>query len=137
MNRLDDISKALKLLQGEVANTIVSLNDTLTETTSRKGPKTALRIVYNGKLIIREHGADTLAEVVRRIGAERIHSLDLKLGGLPLIGKVLPPADRGYRTVDGWIVGTHASNADNKAVLEEIARRLAIDLRVEILKPVA
>lgn len=136
LKRLGDISDAMKLLQSEIVKAMASINDALKEPGRKKGPKSTLRVVLNGHLIVREHAADTLAEIVRRIGPERVSSLGLKLGGLPFVGMTFPPADRGYRTVEGWIVGTHASNADKKVVLEEMASRMDVDLQAEVLRNV-
>ncbi|QIG49466.1 hypothetical protein G5V57_18145 [Nordella sp. HKS 07] len=137
LEKFGDIADALKVLQKHVAETVASLEGTLKERERPRGPKTILQVIYKGSPIIREHAADVLAEVIRKVGVDRVHTLNLKLGGLPLASKSMPPSDRGFRNVDGYFVITHASNADKKVVLEEIARRLSLDLRVDVLQAVA
>lgn len=136
LTRLSSVAGALKLLQTEVSTAVALIHEALNGPVNKKGPKTKLRILHNGHSIIREHAADALAEAVRRIGVEKIYPLGLKLGGLPFVGKSLPPPDRGFRKIEDWIVGTHASNADKKIVLEEIAARLSIDLKVDLVRPI-
>jgi hypothetical protein len=133
-NRLRQISEGLTYLQDRIADAIASLS--IDDDEPSRSTKTILKVRYAGELIVRQHASDTLAEVIRRIGVEKVRGLGLKLGGQQLIGQSAP-ADRGYRVVDGWIVATHASNADKKVVLEDIARRLGTTIEVEVIQPVS
>ncbi len=98
-----------------------------------KGPPTRLVIIIDGKEFSGNVAADVLAEAVSEFGLGRIAGTGIKLSGYPLVSRTPPPEGRGCRQIDGWYVMTHASNADKKATLEQLARDLGEEVTVMVL----
>lgn len=100
---------------------------------ARRGQRTTLRITFpDGYILQRPRGADCFTEALQRLGLERVAELNIRESGVPLVGRV---KDRRYtqRHVDGWYVVTHSNTLRKKTTLHDIATRLGIKLKVEIL----
>jgi len=98
-----------------------------------KGPKTVLRVKFDdGTVIEKYYAADTFALALKRIGLDRVSSLDLTECGIPLVGD-RKTDQYGQRIIDGRYVCTHSNTQRKKATLEKIAESFKIPLKVEII----
>ena len=81
---------------------------------------------------------DTLVEVVKLIGAERIRNLGFKWCKIPFISNT---RDEKYGKAQhpvggGWLVLTHSGTDDKKKQIDKIAHHsLGLDIKVEIIDP--
>ena len=101
--------------------------------THTKGPKTRIRVTFDdGQKIEEYYAADTFALALRRIGFPRVEGLKLLRGKVPLVGNT--KSDQYVqRRVDGKYICTHSSTKEKKETLEEVAKKLGVKLKVEII----
>jgi hypothetical protein len=101
--------------------------------THTKGPRTRLRVTFDGGPTIEEYyAADTFALALKRMGFDRVVALGIKERNVPLVGDI--KSDQyGQRRVDGKYVCTHSSTPEKKETLERVAKRLGVSLKVEIM----
>jgi hypothetical protein len=99
-----------------------------------KSHKTRLRVRFNnGKEIIERYAADTFALAIKEIGFDKIEALGLSAQGLPLVGSKRSN-ERNQRHIDGKYICVHSSTNRKKEILETIAGRLGLGLKVEIIQ---
>ena len=96
------------------------------------GPATRLRVHLNSKLIEYPHAAETFARTIAEIGIDRVASLAKVLAGIPLVGTSKAPGYQGQFAIGGFYVCTHSDTQLKKRILEEIAAKLGVPIRVEI-----
>ncbi|MCH5243983.1 MAG: hypothetical protein J1F29_03695 [Lentimicrobiaceae bacterium] len=91
----------------------------------------------NGRIIKYPKAKDTFIEVIKEIGVERIRPLEITCCKIPIISnKYDAKYGRAQHPIgDGWLVLTNSSTHNKKRILDYIARRLNIPLRVEMLIP--
>jgi hypothetical protein len=100
----------------------------------RRGKRKKLRAVFPDGRTEEEHQASgAFIEILRIIGLQKIKNLGLAVRGVPLVGHTRSGACQ-QQLVEGCYVITHSSTIEKKTMLEDISRRLALRLRVEILK---
>ena len=101
--------------------------------TSKK-PKTKLRVRFNnGKVIEENYAADTFALAIKEIGFSKVEALGFTQEGLPLVG-IKKSNERNQRQIDGKYVCVHSSTNRKKEILETIANRLGVGLKVEVIQ---
>ena len=87
----------------------------------------------NGQVIQRPIAADTLADVIETLGLETVRKLNLTIAGVPLVGTsrhmVYMQKERGR-----YFVMTHCDTMQKKKKLEQLADRLGIRLRVDVVR---
>lgn len=100
---------------------------------STKSPKTALLVRFpTGDVVAEEKAADTLVEVIRRAGMERVEHLDIVVNGENIVSRT--PSKRYYETsVPPFFIKTHSSTLAKKRYLEQISDALNLGLTVEII----
>lgn len=98
-----------------------------------KGPRTRLRVTFDGEPPIEEYyAADTFALALQRMGFDRVAALGITERNVPLVGDI--KSDQyGQRRLDGKYVCTHSSTPEKKQTLERVAKKLGLSLRVEIV----
>jgi hypothetical protein len=102
--------------------------------THKKGKKTRLRVsLNNGKVIEEYFAADTFALAIKEMGFSKIEALGLTQEGLPLVG-TKKSSDYNQRRIDGKYVCVHSSTNRKKEILETLASRLGLGLKVEIIQ---
>ncbi len=103
--------------------------------THTKAPKTGIRVTFaDGAQIDEYYAADTFALALQKIGLARVEALGLKPRGVPLVGAA--KSDQyPQRRIDGKYVCIHSSTAEKKEILERVAKKLGVGLKVEILHP--
>ena len=86
----------------------------------------------NGEIVNHSVSATTFAEVIEKLGIERVRNLKHKLGRLPLISTSKDPI-LGQRKSGRYYVMTNTSTKMKKALLEKVAAGLGESLKVEIV----
>jgi hypothetical protein len=100
----------------------------------KKGKKTRLRVRFNSGKVIEEYfAADTFGLTIKELGFSRIEALGLTQEGIPLVG-TKKSSDYNQRRIDGKYICVHSSTNRKKEILETIASRLGIGLKVEIIQ---
>ena len=98
-----------------------------------KGPRTRLRVAFDGGPTIEEHyAADTFALALQQMGFERVAALGITERNVPLVGDVRS-AQHNQRRLDGRYVCVHSSTPEKKETLERVAKRLGVGLNVEVV----
>lgn len=104
--------------------------------TSNKVPATRLRITLaDGRVIQESQAAETFRQFVMMIGPERVRSLGMTQCKVPLISNTL---DKKYKRAqkpvgNGWYLMTNSNTQTKKRDLENIARKLNIKVKVDII----
>jgi hypothetical protein len=104
--------------------------------TSNKVPATRLRITLaDGRVIQESQAAETFRQFVMMIGPERVRSLGITQCKVPLISNTL---DKKYKRAqksvgNGWYLMTNSSTQTKKRDIENIARKLNIKVKVDIV----
>lgn len=97
--------------------------------------QTKLRVSFpDGKVIEKYLAADTFVETIQKIGIDKVRKLGLRGHKVPLIDSV-PRDDRKsvQREIRGWYICIYSGTSKKKEQLYEIAQRLGIRLKVEII----
>jgi uncharacterized protein YukE len=98
----------------------------------KRGVRKRLRVTFGDGRTVEEHlAADTFVETLRLIGFPKVMTPGFRVRGIPLVSRT-PSDSYQQRRVDGYYVTTHSSTAEKKEMLETLARRLALRLRVEM-----
>ncbi|MBO7201947.1 MAG: hypothetical protein J6V30_00205 [Paludibacteraceae bacterium] len=103
---------------------------------SNKVPTTRLRITLaDGRVIQESQAAETFRQFVMMIGPERVRSLGMTQCKVPLISNTL---DKKYKRAqkpvgNGWYLMTNSSTQTKKRDIENIARKLNIKVKVDIV----
>lgn len=84
----------------------------------------------DGEVIERKIGLTTFIEVIEKLGIERVKDLNLIRNTIPLISNSKHP-DVEQRQRGQYYVVSHITTEDKKRILDQIARKLEIDLKVE------
>lgn len=110
--------------------------DLFGNTSQDKSRNTGLRVTFpNGKRL-QDRGFEVLMAVVKEVGPDLVHEMDIKCCGLPLVddhrsdgiyGKNQKPLPGGY-----WII-TNSNTAAKKEQIETISKILDLGLKVEVL----
>ena len=132
------------LLQQEIENQVELLKRTRELQESVEGhlkPEPSIRLArrrFNGDInVIMEDGqeichsraSETFAEVIEKIGLERVKNLDLTLNGIPLIATYKHPTYS--QTKSGtYYIATHCSTTTKIERLNEIKHRLILSIEV-------
>ena len=95
-----------------------------------------LRITFpDGRVFQPQKVLETLVEVVKFAGAERVHSLNINWCGDNLILK--NPKPRYQKPCkpcgDGWLVNTCSDTRSKFELISEISRRLDLGIKAEIV----
>jgi hypothetical protein len=98
-----------------------------------KSKKKRLRVRFsNGKLIEENYAADTFALSIKEMGFGKVEPLGISQQGLPLVG-TKRSTKRNQRYIDGKYVCVHSSTRSKKDILDKIANRLGVGLKVEMI----
>ena len=100
--------------------------------THTKSAKTRLRVTFpDGGLIEEYIAADTFALALQRLGLARVEALGCTELSLPLIGNARSP-NYGQRRVENKYILTHFSTQKKKEILDRVAKRLGVAIKVQI-----
>ena len=108
----------------------------ITRVKHTKSSKTNLKVTFpDGTVIENRFAKDTLRDVVKKIGAERVRNVGLIQCGVPLVSTTLDNV-YGNAQIDldnGLYLITHSSTAQKRQQIEKIAEILSLNLTVEII----
>ncbi len=95
-----------------------------------------LRVTMDdGEVIERKKGLDTFFEVIEKLGIEHVKDLNLIRNTIPLISTSKHPV-REQRQLGQYYIVSRITTRDKKRILDQIAKKLEIDLKVEIVDKV-
>lgn len=94
-------------------------------------PKTML-IWLNGEQIRGGTATEKFVKTLEMIGLERIANFKFELSGAPLVTRGASSEARTARCIGVWSIATHSSTAEKHSLLESIAARMQVDLRVKV-----
>ena len=98
----------------------------------RRAPRTALVVkLPNGHVIKESTAAETFARVLKELGIEKVAKLGKAVNGWPLITPKKHPTYTQQKVNSEYIM-THTSTSAKKALLEEIAQELKVELDISI-----
>ncbi|MGD0651268.1 MAG: hypothetical protein ABSA97_09045 [Verrucomicrobiia bacterium] len=101
-------------------------------TAHEKAPKSTLRVTLPTGDIVEEYfAADTFALAIKALGIDKVRSLNITETGIPLIDSTKHP-QYSQRKVDGWYICTHSNTHRKKEVLERIAKKLGVRIKIEV-----
>ncbi|GAA4340102.1 hypothetical protein [Flaviaesturariibacter amylovorans] len=99
-----------------------------------KSEKTVLSVRFpDGKVVSERFAYETLVKCISIIGYEKIQPLNMSRAGVPLISNKKDDYYRQTELKPGVLVMTHSSTQDKKQQLDEISRRLNLNLIVDIV----
>lgn len=108
----------------ETARTILSAS---------KSSRTGLLVRFkDGSIICEKTAALTLAKTIERIGFERVAGLGIKVNKEDIVSRN-PSTKYGEVPLNGYFIKTHSSTDQKKRTLEQISRRLNLELEVTIV----
>ena len=93
-----------------------------------------LRVTVAGKVIQQHTLAETFVETLKVFGLERVAKLNKTVTSIPLIAST--PTNNYQKQVrcDGWFITTHVNKISATTILEEIAKALNIQLKIECIE---
>ena len=98
-----------------------------------------LKVTFSdGTVVCLPTAIETLIEVLRRIGFERVAKLNLGKDKWPLVGKEIRPTKEGItwqHECDGWYIYSNTNNAKKKQQLKKISDALGLRLQIDDGKP--
>ena len=101
-----------------------------------KKAKTNLKVIFpDGRQVENRFAYETLVEIVKFAGIERVRQLGIIQCGIPLVSNVIDDYyGMAQREVGkGLYVITHSSTQSKKQQIEEISKALKLGLKVEII----
>ncbi|OMP29699.1 hypothetical protein [Mangrovimonas sp. DI 80] len=100
-----------------------------------KSKKTNLVVSFpDGSTITNRFAYQTLCEVIDKVGAENVTPLGLVVSGVELVSLKEDDFYSQHKVKGGYLVMTQTSTQVKKNLLDEISRRLNLNLTVEISK---
>lgn len=102
-----------------------------TLTPHTKSKWTNLNVTFpDGTEISNRFAYQTLCDVIEKVGADKVASLGIRQSGTDLVSRKEDDFYQQHKIKGGWLVLTHSSTELKKNHLEEIARRLNLNLKV-------
>lgn len=102
----------------------------------RKERNTGLRVTYPDGKRVQGRGTEILAAIVKEVGPDLVHEMDIRCCGLPLVddhqsngiyASKQKPMPEGY-----WLI-TNSNTKTKKEQIEAISKALNLGLKVEVL----
>jgi hypothetical protein len=107
---------------------------TIKRNATKKSSKTNLRVTFpDGKVIENRFAYETLYEVVKLAGTERVRTLGIIQCGVPLVSNTLDNFYNQKEIGKGLYLITHSSTVQKRQQIERISEALKLGLKVEIV----
>lgn len=107
---------------------------TIKRNATKKGSKTNLRVIFpEGKIIENRFAYETLYEVVKFAGTEKVRSLGIIQCGVPLVSNTLDNFYNQKEIGKGLYLITHSSTVQKRQQIERISEALNLGLKVDIV----
>lgn len=98
-----------------------------------KSSKTILLVRFpDGSTISEPKAAETLAEVIKRVGFDKVEGLGKVVNKEPLVSR-FPSSNYNDTLIDGYYIKTHSSTQAKKRLLDDISHELGLGLSVGIV----
>lgn len=98
-----------------------------------KSKKTNLTVIFPDGIVISNRFAyQSLCEAIEKIGPKNVAQLNIIQSGIPLVSKEQDDFYQQHQIKDGYLVLTHSSTVAKRNHLEDISRRLNLNLKVKI-----
>lgn len=101
-----------------------------------KGRNTGLRVTFPDGKSIQDKGAEVLMAIVKEVGPDLVHEMDIKCCGLPLVDDHRsdgPYSNRQKPMPGGYWLITNSNTATKKEQIKIISKTLDLGLKVEVL----
>lgn len=147
------LSRKMKINQITDAKTITPIKERIgepvvsTKKSVSKEPHTPTKQVVNhtkglsvqspdGTVVCHTTAIDTLKAVLRRIGLQRVHDLNIIHSGYNLVSRVKRPSDGPIwqHELDGWYIYCNTQNRTKMDDLRLISEKLHLGLKVDVAK---
>jgi len=107
---------------------------TITRNATKKSSKTNLRVTFpDGKVIENRFAYETLYDVVKLAGTEKVRALGIVQCGVQLVSNTLDDFYNQKEIGKGLYLITHSSTVQKRQQLERISEALKLGLTVEIV----
>lgn len=107
---------------------------TIKRNTTQKSSKTNLRVTLpNGKVIENRFAYETLYDVVKLAGTEKVRALGIIQCGVPLVSNTLDNFYNQKEIGKGLYLITHSSTVQKRQQIEKISDALKLGMKVEIV----
>lgn len=107
---------------------------TIKRNATRKSSKTNLRVTFpDGKVVENRFAYETLYEVVKLAGTEKVRALGIVQCGVPLVSNTLDNFYNQKEIGKGLYLITHSSTVQKRQQIERISEALKLGLKVEIV----
>ena len=107
---------------------------TIKRNATKKSSKTNLRVTFHdGKVIENRFAYETLHEVVKLAGTEKVRALGIVQCGVPLVSNTLDNFYNQKELGKGLYLITHSSTVQKRQQIERISEALKLGLKVEIV----
>lgn len=110
--------------------------DLFGNTGKEKVRNTGLRITFPDGRILQDRGFEVLMSIVKEVGPDLVHEMDIQCCGLPLVDdhKSDGPYGKDQKELPGgyWLI-TNSDTARKKDQIDAISNELGLNLKVEVL----
>lgn len=107
---------------------------TIKRNATRKSSKTNLRVTFpDGKVVENRFAYETLYEVVKLAGTEKVRALGIVQCGVPLVSNTLDNFYNQKEIGKGLYLITHSSTVQKRQQIERISEALKLGLKVAIV----
>lgn len=111
-----------------------SERETFTISPHSKSSKTTLSVSFpDGKTISHRFAKETLVDTIKIVGHEKVKQLNIICCGVPLVSSTKDDFYTQHELTKGVYIMTHSSTKSKKEQLDEISKKLAVGLKVEIV----
>ena len=141
INQITD-AKTITPIQEKVGEPVVSTKKALSEelhtpTKQVVNHTKGLRVQFpDGTVVCHTTAIDTLIAVLRRIGLQRVHELNIQHAGFNLVSRVKRPSNGPIwqHELDGWYIYSNTQNLVKMNDLLYISEKLHLGLKVDVAK---
>jgi hypothetical protein len=96
-----------------------------------KSKKTNLVVTFpDGTKISNQFAYQTFCQTIEKIGEAKVASLGLKQYGTELVSQARDDYYQQQKTKNGFYIATHSSTRYKRDILEDISKRLALNLQI-------
>lgn len=104
-----------------------------TLTPHTKSKWTNLLVIFpDGSEITNRFAYQTLCDTIEKVGAEKVAKLNIRQSGIDLVSKTEDDFYQQHKIKNDWLVLTHSSTKGKKSHIEEISKRLNLNLKVKM-----
>lgn len=100
----------------------------------KSNPKLKIRVTFPDQIsVFNNKVADTFVEVIKKIGYEKIKSLNIYHNGVPIISDKKDDFYTQRQVLENCFIMTHSSTKDKIRQLHEINERLKLGMKIEVI----